>query len=218
MANHCWNTIGVRGDGSCVELQRHVHCHNCPVYSGAAQALLDRDASAGDILERTGDVARPRAADEDDARSVLIFRVAGEWLALSTAVIDEVADLRPIHSVPHRRGGAVLGVANIRGELLVCVSLRRLLGLDDVSETRNDNRRTVHQGLLVIRRNEVRAVCRADEVHGIHRYHKRQLADVPATVGKAGTRHSMAVMQWEGRSVGVLDDDALFQALQRSMA
>ncbi len=32
----CWNRIGVRGDGSCPELKRHIHCRNCPVYSAAA--------------------------------------------------------------------------------------------------------------------------------------------------------------------------------------
>jgi chemotaxis-related protein WspD len=27
----CWNRIGVRGDGSCRELEQHIHCHNCSV-------------------------------------------------------------------------------------------------------------------------------------------------------------------------------------------
>src|SRR5258706_152676 len=28
----CWNRIGVRGDGSCPELARHVHCRHCPAF------------------------------------------------------------------------------------------------------------------------------------------------------------------------------------------
>src|SRR2546422_1979826 len=39
--------------------------------------------------------------------------------------IAEVAERRVIHSLPHRRTGIVLGVVNVRGELLVCVSLGR---------------------------------------------------------------------------------------------
>ena len=34
----CWNTIGIRGDGSCPELARLAHCQNCPVYVTAAQS------------------------------------------------------------------------------------------------------------------------------------------------------------------------------------
>ena len=43
----CWNRIGVRGDASCPELARHVHCHNCPVHAAAALALLDREPPEG---------------------------------------------------------------------------------------------------------------------------------------------------------------------------
>src|SRR3954454_6216435 len=42
--NHdaCWQNIGVYGEGSCRELQKFVHCRNCPVYSHAALRLLER--------------------------------------------------------------------------------------------------------------------------------------------------------------------------------
>ena len=47
--NDCWNKIGVRGDGSCPELERHAHCRNCPVYSAAAAQLLDAELPAGHL-------------------------------------------------------------------------------------------------------------------------------------------------------------------------
>ena len=40
VANDCWNKIGVRGDASCAELERHIHCRNCPTYSAAAVRLF----------------------------------------------------------------------------------------------------------------------------------------------------------------------------------
>jgi chemotaxis-related protein WspD len=214
----CWNTIGVRGDHSCPELERHVHCHNCPVYSAAAAALLDRDVSEGDLGEHTRHFAQPDSSDERGTESVVIFRIGAEWLALPTAIVKEVADLRPIHSIPHRRGGAILGVANVRGELVVCVALDRLLGAAHSEEANSSPGRVVHRRLLVLRRGEIRAVCPADEVHGIHRLHSSELQDIPATVGKAGDRHSKALIRWQGRSVGVLDDELVFQNLRRSLA
>ena len=51
---------------------------------------------------------------------------------MALAANDLVPGSRPnrlIHSLPHRRQGIVLGLVNVRGELLICVSLARLLGI-----------------------------------------------------------------------------------------
>lgn len=218
MSEGCWNTIGVRGDSSCPELAQHVHCRNCPVYSGAAQALFDRPISAADIAERTAHFATPQAIEQAGTESVVIFRIATEWLGLPMAVVEEVAPQRAIHSLPHRRGGAVLGVTNVRGELLVCVSLEHLLKLERAAEPDGAPHHAVHKRLLVVRRDDTRAVCPADEVHGIHRIQSGELQNVPVTVAKAAGRHTKAVLPWRGHSVGVLDDQLLFYALQRSLA
>jgi chemotaxis-related protein WspD len=108
-------------------------------------------------------------------------------------------------------------VVNIRGELTACVSLARLLGAA-AGPTNENSSRLALERLLVLRRGPVRAACPADEVHGIHHFDSAALAEIPATVGKAGSRHSKAVAQWNGRSVGVLDEQLLLQSVQRSLA
>ena len=218
MADACWNSIGVHGDGSCPELERHVHCHNCPVYSQAALGLLRGDAPAGYREEWTAHFARPKHVEDTDTQTVVIFRLGSEWLALPMLAVTEVADLRPIHSLPHRRSGVVLGLANVRGELLVCVSLGQVLGLQPSARTNRETHNGVHRRLLVIRRDDVRSVCPVDEVHGIHRVRSRELQDVPATVAKATATYSKAIVPWNGHSVGLLDDQLLFYTLQRSLA
>src|SRR5882672_9962274 len=42
----CWNLIGVEGNRTCRELLKFTHCRNCPVYSAAANQLLDRPLPA----------------------------------------------------------------------------------------------------------------------------------------------------------------------------
>ena len=42
----CWNHIGVSGDGTCPELVKVVHCHNCPVYAAGGRSLLEREPPA----------------------------------------------------------------------------------------------------------------------------------------------------------------------------
>jgi chemotaxis-related protein WspD len=217
VVNDCWNRIGVRGDGSCPELTQYVHCRNCPVYSAGAAELLSAEAPPGYFADRTAHFAEPSRAVEGETRSVVIFRVASEWLALPTSVVVEVANLLPIHSLPHRPNGVVLGLASVRGELLVCVSLGQVVGAEPLAAAGRERPRTVYQRLLVIRREGVRVVCPVDEVHGIHRFHPRELKDVPTTVAKATVTYSTALLHWKGHSVGTLDDQLLFYTLKRSL-
>jgi chemotaxis-related protein WspD len=214
--NDCWNRIGVRGDRSCPELVPYVHCRNCPVYAAGAAALLDAGAPAGYLAEWTSHFGEPKRDEGTETRSVVIFRVASEWLALPTSVVTEVANVLPIHSLPHRRNDAVLGLASIRGELLVCVSLGQVVGVEPLAPSR-ERRSTVYQRLLVIRRQDIRAVCPVDEVHGVHRFHPRELKDVPTTVAKAPATYSTALLSWHGHAVGILDDQLLFYSFQRSL-
>jgi chemotaxis-related protein WspD len=213
----CWNRIGVRGDRSCPELTQYVHCRNCPVYSAGAATLLDAEAPAGYVADRTAHFAAPAVVTTEETRTVAIFRVASEWLALPATVVIEVANLLPIHSLPHRPSGVVLGLASVRGELLVCVSLAQVLGTEPLTASGADRRGKAYRRLLVIRRDGVRVVCPVDEVHGIHRFHPRDLAAVPTTVGKATVTYSTALLAWQGHSVGLLDDQLLFYTLKRSL-
>jgi chemotaxis-related protein WspD len=216
--NACWTSIGVHGDGSCHELTQYVHCRNCPEYSAGAMQVLDGVSSTADLARWTSHVARPQHVKELNTQSVVIFRVGSEWLALPTPCVTEVANPLPIHSLPHRPSGVVLGLASVRGELLVCVSLGRMLGLEPPVAAGHTVRRTEHPRLLVIRRDQVRAVCPVDEVHGIHRFHPRELKVVPATVARAAATYSKALLSWKERSVGLLDDELLFHGLKRSVA
>jgi chemotaxis-related protein WspD len=214
----CWNRIGVRGDGSCPELRQYVHCRNCPVYSAGAATRLDADAPAGYSANRTAHFATAPPAEDGGTRSVVIFRVASEWLALPTAVVIEVSNLLPIHSLPHRPKGVVLGLASVRGELLVCVSLRHIVGAERApGGAASPGRNTAYQRLLVLRREAVRVVCPVDEVHGIHRFHPRDLKALPTTVARATVAYSTGLLAWHGHSVGALDDQLLFYTLRRSL-
>jgi chemotaxis-related protein WspD len=213
----CWNRIGVRGDGSCPELKQYVHCHNCPVFSAGAADMLDADAPDSYFADRTAHFAESAPVEESATRSVVIFRVDSEWLALSTSVVVEVANLRTIHSLPHRSNGVVLGLASVRGELLVCVSLGRVIGAEAIARAKPGAVVNAFRRMLVLRRDALRVACPVDAVHGIHRFHPSELTDVPSTVAKATVTYSTALLRWQGHSVGTLDDELLFYTLRRSL-
>ena len=212
----CWNKIGVRGDGSCPELEQHIHCHNCPTYTAAASALLDRDLPSDYLDEWRDHFSQGRRIEELDTESIVVFRIGDEWLGLPTAVFSEFVDMRAIHSLPHRRNGVLLGLTNVRGELLVCVSLDKVLGI--VKETKKPRQRAAYRRLVVIRDKDGRIVFPVDEVHGIHRFHPGELTQVPATVAKAAATHTRAMLPWKDQAIGCLDDQLLFYTLNRSLA
>jgi chemotaxis-related protein WspD len=207
----CWNRIGIRGDKSCPQLPAHVHCRNCPVYAAAAKRILDRLPPQME----DGDDAAAGTQERGDLSSLLVFRVQREWLALPTRALDEVAGMRRILGLPHRRDPAMLGVANVRGTLTVCVSLPRLLGLDAMAQARE---RPAAARMLILGGAGRAVVLPVDEVEGIHSVDLGRLEPLPATVEGASLKYSRGVARCGGRAVGVLDETLLMQALERSLA
>jgi chemotaxis-related protein WspD len=237
----CWNRIGVRGDGSCPRLAGYIHCRNCPVHDAAAARVLDREQSADAVIgqallhRQTAQSPSEYAAREADATSWLVFRIGDEWLGLPTTIFQQVAQLRPIHSLPHRRHRAVLGVVNVRGTLLVCASLARLFGIASVvgQDGRRPEQQSTQQGidardlarLLVIEpggdvgeRGDLGnpIVFPVDAVDGVHRFARADFQAVPATIASMSASHAVAVMAWNGVTVGLLDAAKLFETLNRS--
>jgi chemotaxis-related protein WspD len=206
----CWKAIGTTGDGSCVRLVQYIHCRNCPVYAAAAAQLLDVEAPSHYTQEWTHLIAAETQVMNSETFAVVIFRVGTDWLALPAPIFKEVAGDRLIHSLPHRRNGTLLGLVNIRGELLVCASLRHILGVEIGVASGSTHR------MLVIQQSGDRTVCPVDEVHGIERFQMQTLKPVPATLRTAAMTYTRGVLSWRQRSVGVLDAELLFHTLNRS--
>lgn len=211
----CWNRIGVRGDKSCPRLLEHVHCRNCPVYAAAAVRLLDRYALHRD--EADAEHAQVPAASEA-TRSLLVFRLGEEWLALATRVLAEVAPLAPIHALPHPRARALLGVANVRGTLLACLSLVELLGLDATSVPVAASGGRVTPRMLALEAAGGKLLAAVDEVDGIHEFDLGLLAAAEQSNALETAKCSRGVLQWHGRSLRLLDEELLLQTMIRSLA
>ncbi|AOJ79033.1 chemotaxis protein CheW [Burkholderia ubonensis] len=213
----CWNRIGTRGDRSCERLTEYQRCLNCPVYAHHAARLLERPLDAAEMADgarRLGAHGAAREHGDADARhAALAFRVADEWLALSIGVLREIADTRPIHSLPHRRHPSVRGVVNIRGTLRIAISLGALLGLGAAGGGTGGG----FTRLLVVAHHGEPVVFPVDEVEGVVRFGASEWVPVPATVGRASAGLSRGVLAWRGKSIGLLDDDRLFEAVTRSM-
>jgi chemotaxis-related protein WspD len=130
-------------------------------------------------------------------------------------VVTEVTTPRRIHSLPHRRGGIVLGLVNIGGQLLVCASLKHVLGLH--APAAPGANAGGYPRLLVLRHEDSRAVCPVDDVHGVETMSAGDVKPLPATIA-SGSAYSQGLLTWNGRSVGLLDPRLLMARLKRSFA
>jgi len=177
--------------------------------------LLDRELPVDYLEEWTERVAAEEKYVEPGTNSVLIFRIALEWLALPTAVFQEVSETYRLHTIPHRRGGFVAGLVTIRGELLLCASLAELLGIERPSQ---NGKQAVCERLLVANRDGDRMAFPVDEIHGVVRYHPRELNPVPASLAHAASTYTIGLLPWQNRTVGCLNDKLLFYTLNKSFS
>lgn len=218
----CWRVVGVSGDRSCPELETHIHCRNCPVMAAAARTFFDRIPPEGYLEDWGGLLEETVTAAETQVASVLVFRLGAEWLALPTRALVEVTSRRACHRVPHRTEGILEGIVNIRGQLQLCVSAHRLLGIDAGEGAVPRNPQTLEAGsdrrrLVVVERpgqtGNDRWVFAVDEVAGVQRVERSRLRGVPATVSQSGARFCEAMFDHEAAIVGILDDARFFDGL-----
>ncbi len=143
----------------------------------------------------------------------MIFRLGAEWLAFRTRTVAEVTTPRPVHRVPHRSNRVFAGLVNLQGRAELCVSLHGLLGVDAPWSSSPPR--------LVVLRDRDRAetwAFGADEVLGVHRVPRSQWRGVPSTLVNPAVGFSQAVLSWNGRSIGLLDEQRVFAAFRSLQA
>ena len=210
----CWNRIGTSGDRSCPELLVHIHCRNGPVFEAGARSFFDRPAPPGYLEEWARALDADVAPRGEKPLSLLIFRLHREWLAFPTRSVVEVTATRPVHRIPHRSNEILIGMVNLRGRL-------QLQGLAPRPARRGGGRAGGSRG-------EGQPQARRDPGGGDDlglpggrgpRRPRRAgpraaLGAVPSTLANPANSFSQAVIDWDGKSVGVLDAARVFAALK----
>jgi chemotaxis-related protein WspD len=197
---------------SCPLLVEHIHCRNCSVYSAAATRLLDRYALA---QEHRVSMHGEELASDVQTRSIVVFRLGEEWLGLPTRCLVEVSPVQTIHSLPHQRSRALLGVANVRGALVACLSLVELLGLDTTVAPVSAAR--IMPRMLIVSADGGPVVVPVDEVDGIHAIDERILDAASRSGAQASAKYTRGVLPFRGRSLRWLDEEQLLSAVTRSL-
>lgn len=174
----CWNHIGVWSQKSarCPELVRVYHCRNCAVYSAVGRHLLNRDLPPDYQEEQTVLLAGGKDRKPSGTRTAFLLRAGKEWLALPVSVVREVADMGPIHTIPHRSSHIVRGLVNIKGKLEICVSIGAVLEIGRCEKTEGQVDYTALPRLVIVEHDNRVIAFPVSEVKGIIRYPPKQSA------------------------------------------
>lgn len=146
--------------------------------------------------------------------SALIFRLENEWLAISTAVVQDIVVEKKIHTIPHRDNDLLKGTVNIGGQLKLVISLENLL---EIKEKLTEEKECSEGYMCVIRLEEQDWVFKAEEILGIRKVPIDSLRNVPVTVSKSTANFLKGLFSWEEIDVGFLEEELLFLSIKRSI-
>ena len=214
----CWRAIGVFGDRTCRKLAEHIHCRNCPVFAAGGRELFNRPVPldyrrqwttllAQDAVERT---------EAQSTASVLIFRLGDQWLALPTSLIRSVSRLLPVRRLPHRSGRILRGLVNVEGIIRLCASIHPLFGT--VADEPSDDKGAANKSrLIMVEKEGDNWVFSADEVHSLHRYRPDEMNPSPVNASRDAAPLTTGAFLWRDRQIGLINEDELIEALNRSL-
>lgn len=212
---NCWSTIGILSkERSCALLVDYGHCRNCPTYSNSGKRLLDRPLTNDYRTELTKIYEKSLPPPPQQAHSVFVFRAGEEWLALPSGLIQEVVDMGPIHSIPHKSSRVFRGIVNIRGKLELCVSIGGVLRIERGQKKYNF---TSPERLIVAAKEGQSVVFPVSQVLGPHHYEPNDLKPLPVTVSGSKAVYTKYILSLPNMDVGILDDSLLFRILARNL-
>jgi len=207
--NDCWNRIGTWGKETprCERLAEVGHCSKCEVYRGAGRVVLQRPPPRGYLEEWREFLAARPTTGSTSGRFFVLFELGGRLYALPASALEQVADASPIRTLPHNRRPGVLGVVNVRGDVLPCADLAVLLNLRtaDVNRTAVSFRR-----MLVAKPGAGRWVLPAEQVVGLQRLDSQELRVAPS----AESPLLKGSIVRDGREVHVIDAEGLARSLE----
>ena len=124
-------------------------------------------------------------------------QVADEHYALPVADVLEVAELGDVTPVPGA-GPAVLGIRNLRGQVLPVVDLATIFEVAPGKAER----------IVIAERGGLRAGLAVDAVAGVEQ--------LPEATEEVGSGHLVGAALADGALVGVIDVESVLAAVQRS--
>lgn len=213
----CWNRIGMwrTGRERCPELDKFVHCRNCPVFSKIGRTLLHTHPPEGYRSEWTKILAAEKKISPIKVKAAFVFRTGNDWLALPSHMIQEIVNMGQIHTIPNTTSKVLRGLVNIHGQLQICVSIGRILGIEKRQRTAEelDPDYISPERLVVVLQDNHLVAFPVSEVQGIIHYTTDMVKEPPVTISGSKAVYTKGILQLGGKDIGLLKNKPLFKTL-----
>ena len=137
------------------------------------------------------------------ATQQIIFRVNEGEYGLDVSQVSAIETLSDVVPVPNA-ANHILGIMNLRGEVLPVYSLRTKFGLQEVPTDENTK-------VIVIKSNGVSIAFKIDEVREIIECTDANLVEFPSIARTQETAYVDRVANHNGRLILLLDQDKILE-------
>jgi chemotaxis-related protein WspD len=206
----CWMKIGVFGSGECELLQEYSHCRHCSEYSLKSRAIFDRKIPEEFKEEWTKYFNQARKKNVDETVSLVVFKVGNEWFALKTDFFREAVAFNAIHRIPSRTNDYFIGITNIHGELVMCISMTGLLGMDHPENSQ-------YKSLIVMNYENTTLALPVSEYLGVVNAAIKDFENAPISIKKNNASLTSKVFKINEKQVGMIDAEKFIELVQKKL-
>jgi len=146
-------------------------------------------------------------AAEEETQSFVTFRLGSEWYGVSVKDVREIVRMPLIVTLPSLPF-SILGIANVRGDLLPVIDPKRILELPALDPS-------VHSRLIVLTSNGMEAGLLADEVAEMIPAPVSHLEPPLATLNANLLSYVESVCKWQDRLIAIFRVSTLLDFKER---
>jgi chemotaxis signal transduction protein len=180
--------------------------------------LLDRPVDPADLDAGAALAALPAESAGAQSVRLLVFRIGEETAALPAKLLRRVTPVARASPIPHRTSGVLRGVCNIRGELVLCADLHRLLGLPARGGGEHPDAASDPRRMVVIGPADDSWAFEVDALSGVENVDPAKFRAPPVTVEYAIGNFTLSVTEIGGRSVTILDGERILAGFKAGLA
>jgi purine-binding chemotaxis protein CheW len=141
----------------------------------------------------------------EESRSFLCFFLAGQQYAIDLLNIREVRPLPTLTRVVHSPD-YILGVANLRGEIVPVVDLKKRFGLATTSELDQSASKVAASTLLIVTEMDSKRVAiTVDEIREVCQVYPSDIKSIPRTTLAMDIKYLSGMLQTDHGMVLILD-------------
>ena len=133
----------------------------------------------------------------------IIFRVGEEQYGFDVGVVTAIEPMMEIVPVPNAPA-CVMGLMNLRGEVIPVYSLRKRFALEEVNDPANNK--------LIVTHYDGKAIAfKVDEVLEMHDFEEEMISATPKIAVTSKTAYVRSVANKDGKLVLLLEPSGMYQ-------